>query len=410
MLKVFKSHKPAAPEIQASHDHKKSFLQRLLPQKDNSISLPAGFGLGFGLTVIGWGLFMTSCGTTLPPHIEYRRPDSTTVRRAELSNKLETYNFKIAQYPDSAALYMNRGDVLYELFRYSNALDDFYKASQLDLTLAKAYSARARVLRVFGRYSEALALNDKALGLDSSSSYIYSSHSRSLIDFKRFSEALDDCDKAVALEPNSTPARYYRALALLALERYPEALEDCDKAVSLDSNSFMAHNIRGVVLAGLKLYSEAIEEQNQAIRLAPDYAFAYSDRGWCLLDLGYSLLAIDDFTKSIDLAPSGTNSCDIYAGRGFAYNRTGNYQNASSDYALAIQSDPLNSKEFSSGLHVNRGFALANLWRYSGAHSYYSEAISEYERALSIDPSNETAKSNLENLKSYYNYLQKRSR
>ena len=85
-------------------------------------------------------------------------------------------------------------------------------------------------------------------------------------------------------------------------------------------------------------------------------------------------MAIEEFDKAIDLDP---NYAVAYNGRGYAYNKAGQYQNAINDYTMAVQ---LDSDYATAWLYNERGVSYYLL-------DQYQTAVNDYTMAIQLEPS-----------------------
>ncbi|XP_053313918.1 small glutamine-rich tetratricopeptide repeat-containing protein beta [Spea bombifrons] len=90
--------------------------------------------------------------------------------------------------------------------------------------------------------------------------------------------------------------------------------------------------------------------------------------------------AVDCYTQAVELDPK---NAVYYCNRAAAFNQLGNHSNAVRDCEKAISIDVVYSKAYG-----RMGKALA-------AMNKYKEAIGSYQKALDLDPDNESYKSNL---------------
>jgi tetratricopeptide (TPR) repeat protein len=99
-------------------------------------------------------------------------------------------------------------------------------------------------------------------------------------------ERLAACDRALALDPNDAVTWAIKGDALRNLGREEEALAAYDQALALNPNFAVAWNNKGNALYGLKRYKEAIAAYDRALALNPNFAVAWSNKASCLRALG----------------------------------------------------------------------------------------------------------------------------
>ncbi len=174
----------------------------------------------------------------------------------------------------------------------------------------------------------------------------------------------------------------------------------------------------GSALHDQKKFTEAISLFTKAISFTPNSADAYRRRAMSKRELKDYAGAIADFSKAITIAP---NNARAYAGRGLAKERNGDVNGAVNDYTRAIQSDPryenayfyralirYDQKDYRGaltdydqviGLNPKNAYAWNNRGSAKERLGDLNGAIRDYEQALALDPNYETARHNLERLK-----------
>ncbi len=219
-----------------------------------------------------------------------------------------------------AKQYYNKGNALATLDKYSEAIDCFDKAIELNPNHARAYSNKGNALYDLDNYSEAIDCFDKAIELNPNHAHAYSNKGNALYDLGKHSEAIDWFDQAIKLNPNYAPAYINKGNALYDLGKYSEAIDCFDKAIELNPNHAPAYCNKGTVLATLDNYSEGIDCFDKAIELNPNLAQTYSNKGNALHNLGKHSEAIVCFDKAIFLVP---NIAIYYCSKGKALNKLG---------------------------------------------------------------------------------------
>lgn len=136
---------------------------------------------------------------------------------------------------------------------------------------AKILADRGNILYALERYFEALVSYDRALALKPDWAQVYGMRGRALYCLNRYRAALASLDKAIALRPDLIENQVYRARMLHKLNRYEEALTSFDQALALQPHHAELHNLRGDTLACLTRYDEAEAEYETAIKLDPKF-------------------------------------------------------------------------------------------------------------------------------------------
>jgi uncharacterized caspase-like protein/lipoprotein NlpI len=246
-------------------------------------------------------------------------------------------------------------------------------------------------------------------GSDKEKALSYYSSATEKYDKKNYAEALEDYNRAIELSPFYIEAHLWKAHSLYALAKYDEALTSYDKVLELSPGEAQGHYYRGLCKYYLSQSSEAIADFSIAIKYDPSNTNAFYWRGYCYYVKGNYYAALDDYTKTINLSPA---YAEVYYYRGLAnYNiqdytkaaedfvqattlgdqhKDLTYWIASADYMRAKYEDAV--KNYTSYLQQTPDSGDGYFWR---GNAYYklnqmSQAISDVNKALEIDPTNET--------------------
>ncbi len=164
--------------------------------------------------------------------------------------------FAISSQAQSAKSMYKTGLAFSENQNYSDAINTFSKAIELNPEMVKAYAARAHVYELMGDFDSAC------------------------IDYTR----------ATALKPNEEEYYYFRANLCLKEKKYEEAVITADKALSLKKKYVAALNVKTLSLYYLGKYGEA--------ELAGKYAFKLDQNYETYYNLGLIYLAQNKFAEA----------------------------------------------------------------------------------------------------------------
>ena len=176
--------------------------------------------------------------------------------------------------------------------------------------------------------------------------------------------------------------------------RNREALETYRAVLEIDPKYARAHAYMGDVLLELHRYEEAVEFVNKALTLieaapspTPDLPTAgllhalLGDASW---GLGRREAGDEHFRRALELDPHNMTTIEYVAA---AHVRQKRYREALDLYRTLLEIDPERA-----ATHADIGVSLYYLGR-------TEEAIRSLERALSLDPTLETARTNLEKIR-----------
>ena len=195
-----------------------------------------------------------------------------------------------------------RGRTYHLMERYTEALQDFDRAIELNPKLDWAIASRGQTYHSMERYTEALQYFDRAIELNPKSDWAIASRGQTYRSIKHYTEALQDFDRAIELNPRLDWAIANRGKTYHSMERYPEALQDFDRAIELNPKLDWAIAYRGQTYLMLKLYNEALVDFSHAIDLDSDSNWNLYNRALAYQSLNQPDKARSDLALAIKLA------------------------------------------------------------------------------------------------------------
>jgi tetratricopeptide (TPR) repeat protein len=135
--------------------------------------------------------------------------------------------------------------------------------------------ASSYVSQLAKHYTEILDAYEQALQLDPTDAYTYTLKGDTLYDLERYEEALVAYERSIQLDPENPYTYIFQGHALDELERYEEALAAYEQAIRLDPKYATAYKGKGDALYELKRYKEALVAYNRYIQLNPNDPQAY---------------------------------------------------------------------------------------------------------------------------------------
>ncbi|WP_198000046.1 tetratricopeptide repeat protein [Gimesia alba] len=192
--------------------------------------------------------------------------------------------------------------------------------------------------------------------------------------------------KQIQKNPRDTAAYLARSTAFYHLEQFDLAIADCDTVTQLEPQNHFAYFNRGAVYALHKEFEKAIVELTHCLELKPDLADALFNRAYSYSSIGNIDSALSDFNRLVELGPHNPQH---YHTRGHFLLQLQKYPEAAQDYTLAIQYAPQEWEYY-----FNRGCAYSKQGKLKAARS-------DFERALELNPFDETIRLNPEDMESY---------
>ncbi|GCA71998.1 TPR repeat-containing protein YrrB [Microcystis aeruginosa NIES-2519] len=217
----------------------------------------------------------------------------------------------------------------------------------------------------------------------------------------RCEEAIKAFDEAIKQnDPDNVYLAWYgKGLALGALDKAQPAIEALQQAINTlpkreDLKNFHSSilqqqsvvyrylgdfsKIAGTEREARENYEQALTVINQAISLVPNNPNHYNEKWSVLSELKRYDEGLAAITQAIDLAPRAA----WYSNRGIIYYKQQKYDLAISDYSKAIEINPNYAQAY-----VNRGNLYSDLQK-------YDLALSDYNKAIDINPNDAYAYNN----------------
>ena len=271
----------------------------------------------------------------------------------------------------------NLGIAYLEAGQYSRAVPEFEAAIKLDANFIGAHCALCRAYLEQDELKQASTAVTAALKLEAT-----------------HQPALLLCDTI-------TQAYYNKGKEHFNAERYGEAVATFQQALNLGADlgdNLPASNIEnkhiyahlGAAYIGLKAYQEAIDALQNAIALDADLVDAHYNLGYAYVEQGSYDQAIPHLERAIAIAP---NFKRAHYNLARAHRELGNLEAATHALTETLRLDPnyQRAHKLANSIkqaHYNRGITYLNDER-------YSEAITAFQNAITLDPDFTTAHYNL---------------
>lgn len=272
----------------------------------------------------------------------------------------------------------DRAGSLYKLGRYEEALESYEKAIALDTQYADAWNNRGMTLKCLGHHEEAVTSYEKAIALKSDYYQGWNNLGNALVELGRYEEAVASYQQAIAISPEYCQGWHNQGEALAALERYEEAVACYDRVLVLKPTWRETKRLRRTAMEKLQempsipqpATPEPVEtpvfkkEEEIVPKSVPE-----SVPSQPVVPLDHpKLLACD---RMVERYP---DDAEAWLDRGSALAELGCYEEAVTSYERTISLDPENWQGWK-----YRGVSLKELGR-------QEEALTSYERALELQP------------------------
>ncbi|MDX1672187.1 MAG: protein kinase [Balneolaceae bacterium] len=265
------------------------------------------------------------------------------------------------------------------------AIQQFEKAIRQDSSYALAYAGlgesywrKYELTRNTDYVSDARNALDRALLINNNLGHVRITMGIVYRGTGEYEKALKQFKAAI--QTNSRNDAAYRELGrtYAAMGNFEEAIDSYNKSIEIKPEYWAGYNQLGVVYWRSNSYQKAKEQFERAVELAPDNYRALLNLGGVHNQLENYDKAIDYYERSMQLRPNPSAASNL----GFAYYQQGMYENAITNFRIAIN-------QFNSRDHRILG-NLASAYDITGndelAVKYYKEAIEAVERILNVNP------------------------
>ena len=156
------------------------------------------------------------------------------------------------------------------LKNFSNAVQDFTHAMELDKTNAGYVDNRQGAFFALGQFNRALEDANHAMRLAPSHAFVY--HSRAMIydAMKSYDDAVHDLTRAISLDQNWIELHVDRGKVLAKEDRFDAAISDFDRAIERNGNLTWAIRERGLTYKRMGDKEKARSDLEQVLRTEPD--------------------------------------------------------------------------------------------------------------------------------------------
>jgi len=188
--------------------------------------------------------------------------------------------------------------------KYDDALGAFDKASKVDPTYIKAYTAQGILLARMNRLDDAMAKFRSAISIQGAdnTSLADAYAGMGLVNFKqkKFDDAVRAYQKAVEMDPKSDDALFNLGKTYAEQKNYEPAVDVIQKAVKLEPRNHKYLTALAENLNRLGKYSDATTAAQAATSINANYAAAWYELGWALENLQQKDAAIAAYEKAMN--------------------------------------------------------------------------------------------------------------
>ena len=295
---------------------------------------------------------------------------------------LEAYRSATELNPNNADSWKKQGDVLFRLEKFTEAIAAYNQALELEPKDPEIYNKKGQALSQLQQYEAALMMQEAALERDRLDPQFLSDRAENLFQLGRYEEALGVFNRVQAIEPDNLSLWQNKFLVLEALGRPQEAVklgrEINNKYIQLIQQQ--PQNVAALIAQGnfftiAQMFPKAIKAYDRAIGLDPDSYQAWLGKGQALIEQNQLESAIVAFDRALQLRPSSYLPLQF---KGRVYREQNNFSEAIANYNRAIEISPN-----SAALWLDRGMTY-------NQQGQYTQAISSLTQASELNPYNLT--------------------
>ena len=302
-------------------------------------------------------------------------------------NEITFFSHIVAQNPQARDAHLNLGSALFDADRLEEGLAASLVAVEQRPDAAGAHANLGRALLLMDRFDQAGEHLARALELDPRNETAQQNMAELRRKQGRHEEADEDLQRARKFAPHNTAVLQKVAEMRRKQGRFEEALQAYRAVLAIDPEFAMAHAGMGDALFRLERYEKAVDALDRSVTLHP-YPPTATARlvlmGSASRALGRRNVAVGYYERGVEMDPRNAEPLDHLAMMRFEEKRFGE--------ALELYRTLLEVQPESAQTHSNLGSTLYYLNR-------PEDALRSFERALSLDPDLETARSSVERLR-----------
>jgi len=296
------------------------------------------------------------------------------MKRQNPKAALEDFNKAAGIYPEYAALYVNRGNLLLSLGHspdtIKEAIKDFDRAIVLSPALAAAFGNRGAAQLKLGAADAAIADFTRAIELQPQNPAALNGRGRARLLANRTHGAIRDFTRAVTINPGFAQSYRNRADAYMRFGQYADAAEDLSRALAFDARRIEDYAARGRAYLSANNATAALTDFAKVVELDPKSIEGRIGLGSAKARSDAIEDALADLSRVIEMDP---RSARAYAVRAWIYKKGQQPDLGEKDVERALRLEPVKADAF---------WAQGEVKEAAGDKD---GAIAAYSRALGLD-------------------------
>lgn len=275
---------------------------KIYDEESNTVKR-VSIGFSYGIPITTFLTLADKLDMGLIFELENSPPPPLTEKEAV---SIEAY-LKVPETTDisSAAAWANRGNHLYRLERFEEALVAFERSIKVKENFYPAWYGKGNVLSALGKYDAAIDAYQKTVKIQPDFYLAWRDQGALLAYLDRPHEALISFNQVIRYKPDDFVVWYLRGNILTTnFREYQEAIAAYDRAIELKSDFAVAWTGKGEALYRLKRYPEALTAFEEAIKYDAKREFAWGFKGSVLLEMAEYDRALSAYNQAIKINPN----------------------------------------------------------------------------------------------------------
>jgi len=309
---------------------------------------------------------------------EYFHRGMELLSQGEYAEALQCLDTAISRNYYGADIALVKGEVLYELGRYTEALEWFDRCGQLDSSMVQEATLwKGRTFFEAGQYGRALSALNRVIATSAAPAEAYFFKGMVLIERGDPLKGLESLAEAKALVGDSSERLcdlvFWEGRALRSMRRNDEAVAAFEKTLSMEPDYLEAYSELGELFRAQGRLEQACEAYRRGLRQYPKDPEMCTAYGNALRDLGRLTESLEWHNKAV--AAHGNSPSVTRYNRAVTFERMSKWDEALTDYGAVLEHDPADIE-----IHIRRLDIYSRLDRFDEAYAEWEKVPAELRK------------------------------
>ncbi len=264
-------------------------------------------------------------------------------------------------------VYVNLGVTYYNMEKPELALENFFKALEINPECTTAKEGIGRIYTTTGRQADAVTYYEELLKNDDSNYELSLSLGKLLVELGNIDEAKVRFETCIKSNPRQAEAYILLGKLFMSVGQYSEAIKVFKTYITINDADYTGHYNLAECYFENKEYKNAIAEYKQTISLNQKSHDSLFKLGLIYDETEETEKAIDCFRAVIQLKP---DFIDAYNNLGIVLAKIQSHVESLAAYTAGIKLNPDNFR-----LYFNMGVVLFELKRYEDSADAFARAV-----------------------------------